>query len=334
MAQMFEQTPDVALVRAQARAQWEKEARKKISIQERIGDSISWFIVVVAAVFFLLSAPHTMQVFAILTPFVGYIAPVGIECGQLFLAFWRKMSKAEHRIVPVGFLALEGLIFIAAIIVNGAGSFIAIVEASDQLKDKSFAKLTAEFGNLPAQSQVALFLVPFAALIIPIGASIAGESLAALFLERRDKGGGLLDEKWRQVSAEVEFMALRDAAISMGVLPHKAVKWAAQITGYDAVRLPSVTFQRTATDTIRTDTAEESGQHTGQGYSKRMDAREIGWSLLQEHPEYSTLSARQFADKAGIGKTVAAELLADYRGRVLGGRNGQRNEEGKHGGGS
>jgi hypothetical protein len=296
-----ENYPNVSEVRAKARQAWEKQARKNISLVDRIGEKISWAIVIVAVVFFVLSAPHTVQVFGLLTPVVGFIAPVGIECTQLFLSFWRKLSRANKRTVPFGFLALEGLVFVAAIIVNGAGSFMAVVD-SDALRDMSIGQLATQFGALPAKNQVALLLVPFAALIIPIGASISGESMAVLFMERREKGSSLLDERWEQARADVEYEALRDAAIANGITPKDAIRWASQIVGANVsskrperkvqAYQPSSTgrpVDRRSEQVVRTANASS-------GYTKRMDARSVIREYLSNHPESASMSLSQIVD--------------------------------------
>lgn len=283
--------PNVAAVRDQARRAWEKQARKNIAIQERIGESISWWIVVVALVFFALSAPHTATVFAMLTPWFGYVAPIGVELGQLFTAFRRKYSKSQGQRVPKSNWALEILLFTTAIIVNGAGSFAAVVETSDKTQNKSMAELMSQYGSLPATSQVALFLVPIAALIIPIGAAVAGESLASLFLERKARGGGLLDERWRDVSAEIEFLALRDAAIGRGIAPKDAARWAYQITGYgssigQAKRKDSEHQQASTGRPVDRESERQAViVNASSGYTKRMDARSVIRDYLTRHPE-------------------------------------------------
>jgi len=74
------------------------------------------------------------------------------------------------------------------------------------------------------------------------------------------------------------------------------------------------------TDNYRTNEAvrnasgsPDSGHGTGQGYSKNMSAREIARAYIEANPDALKLSVRQFADAAGLGKTVAAEVMAEYR---------------------
>lgn len=316
--------PNVAYVRMIARREWEKQARKRLTVQERVGEGISWFVVVVAAVFFLLSAPHTAKVFGLITPWLGYAAPVGVECGQLSLAYMRKYAKANQQRVPLVNYALEVLLFVTAIIVNGAGSLAAVVSASEKTQSLSLEQLVERFGALPAQNQVALILVPIAALIIPIGTTVAGESFATMFFERKQRGGGLLDERWQSEGPGVEYHALRDAAIGQGVSPAKAARWAAQITGYASDRPLSGVVRKAGPDTsgqVADEDRTPAAPSAGQGYTKTMDARERVRRYLADNPDATQLTVRTLADLAGVGKTVAAEELQAHRNGHHNGRS-------------
>lgn len=309
---------DVAGVRAKARREWDKRQRKAISIQERIGQSVPWWLVAVAGVFFVLSAPHTAVVFGTLTPVFGYVAPVGVEFGLLYAAFRRKQSKAAGLAVPWTLWALEVLLFVTAVVVNGAGSLQAVISATDSIQKKSTEELLNEFRDLDATGQVALVLVPLAALIIPIGTSVAGEGLATLFLERREQTGDA-EDRWREVAPEVEYYALRDAYLARGVAPSRAKQWAASITGYG---LPASSMSAADGRAERTEerTNGQPGEHgTGRGYGKRMDARTVAQRYLHEHPEALGMTSREAAMRAGIGKSVMAEEMARARSNGHGG---------------
>jgi len=313
------QYPNVAEVRATARATWEQRASKHLSLTDRVDQTVSWWLVAIALVFFLLSAPHTARVFNMLTPYLGYVAPIGVEFGLLFVAYHRKRAQVARVRVSATIWTLAGLLFATSIIVNGAGSFVAVVDANKTLQDLSLSALLGRFGGLPAKNQVALVLVPIAALIIPIGTVVAGEGLAALFLERKQTGG-LLDERWQLVSAEVEYLALRDAAISQGIPPGKAARWAAQISGYGRPIHLEVKDTGRQPDIKRTDVEPRSGQT----YTKRMDARSAVRDYLEDHPDAAELSVRSLAGQVGVGKSAAAEELSAYRDRN--GRNGHIQE--------
>lgn len=318
MSKREEQYPDVAAVRAQARAEWEERVRQSVSVQERIGESVPWWLVAIAGVFFLLSVPHTMTIFSKITPNFGYVAPFGIEFGLLYASFRRKQKQR----VTIYLFILEVLLFVTAVIVNGAGSFEAVVASTEEIQGMSFETLASQYRDLPATSQVALLLAPIAAFIIPIGTAVAGEGLAALFLERRESGD-LLEKRWQQDRPMVEFEALRDAALASGITPGRAQKWAESIAFYaraDSVghgghlSAPDATGHGADTSGRTPYSQADAGGHgTGQGYSKRMDARERVWQHLEENPDDVDLSVRALADMVGVGKTTAADVANEYK---------------------
>ena len=321
MSQEGEQSLNIPAIRAQARAEWEARVRKSLSVQERIGESVPWWLLAVAGVFFLLSVPHTVVVFNKITPMVGYVAPLGIEFGLLYAAFRRR----QVRRMSFQLIVLEVLLFFTAVVVNGAGSFEAVISLTSDVQGLSIEQLLGQYRTLPAISQVALLLVPVAALIIPIGTTVAGEGLATLLLERRAQGN-LLETRWREEGQIAEFEALRDAALMSGMTPGRAVRLAEQIIygsrPQTSVATASSVVFGADTDRVRTNVAvreasgsPDSGHGTGQGYSKNMSAREIARAYIEANPDALKLSVRQFADAAGIGKTVAAEVMGEYKTR-------------------
>lgn len=299
---MSEHYPDVAVVRRQARRDWDRAMRSRMSLQERIGESVPWWLIAIAAVFFLLSVPHTMAVFNKITPGVGYAAPFGVEFGLLYAAFRRR----QMRRVSGQLIVLELLLFITAIVVNGAGSLEAVIALTQDIQGKSFEVLISEYRDLPVGSQVALVLVPIAALIIPIGTTVAGEGLAALFLERRETGNAL-DTQWQAERLRVEFEALRDAALSAGITPGRAVRWAEQITYAGAASKTVHVSMRPRVD-VRTESerpVDESSEQAGRygqvgnpssGYTKQMDARSVIRAYLAQHPDMRDASLNQIVD--------------------------------------
>ena len=59
-------------------------------------------------------------------------------------------------------------------------------------------------------------------------------------------------------------------------------------------------------------------------YTKNMSARDVARQFIEENPDALNLSVRQFADMAGIGKTVAAEVMNEYKtGSFSSNGNGQ-----------
>jgi hypothetical protein len=318
MSKREEQYPDVAAVRAQARNEWEERIKQTVSVQERIGESVPWWLVAIAAVFFTLSVPHTATVFERITPNFGYVAPIGVEFGLLYAAFRRKRSRKTTAYL----ITFEVLLFIMAVIANGAGSFIAVVDRTRDIQGMPFEDILSQYRTLPAKSQLSLLLAPLAAFIIPIGTAVAGEGLAALFLERRETGD-LLETRWQQDRPMVEFEALRDAAIALGITPGRAQKWAETIAFYQRADVSGHGGRVSATDAtgqtpdtsgrITHQRADVSGHGTGRGYSKRMDARARVRQHLEDNPDDADLSVRALADMVGVGKTTAADVRNEYR---------------------
>jgi hypothetical protein len=178
-----------------------------------------------------LSAPHTAGVFDKLTPGWGWLAPVGVEFGLLYAAFRRRLAKAEQEILPWTLWALEILLFLTAMLVNGAGSFVSVVEAT-QLDNLSFAAIAEGFGNLPATSQAALIMAALSAFIIPIGALVAGDGLAALALERRT-GRDFREERWLEVEFTVIYRAVFVRYLQQGIQERDARQRAhSEVRGY------------------------------------------------------------------------------------------------------
>jgi hypothetical protein len=200
-------------------------------MRDVIAGSVPYWIVLVALVLYGLSAPHTAAVFDKLTPGWGFIAPIGVEFGLLYSAFRRRLAREALKATPWTLLALEILLFLTAMLVNGAGAFSSVVSTT-RLDTLSFTAIVEQFGNLPATSQAALVMAGLSAFIIPIGASVAGEGLAALVLERRI-GLDLRELCWREAEFTVTYRAVFVRYLNMGVPDRDAkAKALAEVKGY------------------------------------------------------------------------------------------------------
>src|SRR5258708_35261281 len=151
----------------QERQRWLTEEAPRKGIRDHVADSVPYWIILVALVLYCLSAPHTASVFDKLTPNWGWIAPIGVEFGLLYAAFHRRLARRANQEVPWTLWALEILLFLTAMLVNGAGAFSSVVDAT-QLNNLSFSAIADRFAALPATSQAALIMAALAALIIPV----------------------------------------------------------------------------------------------------------------------------------------------------------------------
>lgn len=309
--------PDPATIRAKARDDWEKRERGRLSVQERIGASVPWWLVAVAAVFYALSSQHTAAVFDMLTPGWGWAAPIGVEFGLLYAAFRRKQLGTANKRTPWTLIGMEFLLFIIAILVNGAGALSAVLSATG-LETLPFQQIWDGFTRLPAIHQVALPLVVMAAVVIPLGTVAAGEGMASLFLERQTVSSAL-DEAWREDGPRIEYEALRDAAVAAGFAPRRAAAWADGIVrDPDTARTPIVistpdTRPHPPTDAKRTPPALLPGQPEMSVTDEFISAAVRVRAYLADNPDAASLSVRKLADAAGVGKTVAADELRRYR---------------------
>ncbi|MBZ0285043.1 MAG: hypothetical protein K8L97_30185 [Anaerolineae bacterium] len=195
---------DIESVYREERKRWLREEAPRRSVRDILIGSVPYWIVLVALVLYGLSAPHTASVFDKLTPGWGWIAPIGVEFGLLYAAFRRRLAKAGQETVTWTLWALEILLFLTAMLVNGAGSLTSVV-AVTQLQDLSFTAIIEGFGNLPATTQAALVMALLSAFIIPIGALVAGDGLAAL--ERRTTSDAK-EQAWQEVEFTVIYRAL------------------------------------------------------------------------------------------------------------------------------
>lgn len=193
---------DLQTIYRQERQRWLREEAPRKSVREGIAESVPYWIILVALVLFGLSAPHTSGVFDKLTPGWGWLAPIGVEFGLLYTAFRRRLINVSKLPLPWTLLALEILLFLTAMLVNGAGSFTSVVAAT-QLDSLSFTAIIEGFGLLPATSQAALIMAVLSAFIIPIGTLVAGDGLAALALEQQ-LDTNFSEQRWQ----EVEFMVI------------------------------------------------------------------------------------------------------------------------------
>ncbi len=222
---------DVEAIYREERQRWLREEAPRKSARDVITASVPYWIVVVAAVLYGLSAPHTAAVFEKLTPGWGGIAPIGVEFGLLYAAFYRRLARHTGAVVSWTLWTLEILLFVTAMLVNGSGAFTSVVTVT-RLDALSFAAIVERFGNLPATSQAALIMAGLSAFIIPIGALVAGEGIARLALERRG-GSDFREQRWREVEFTVVYRAVFVRYLQGGLPDREAkLKALAEVKGY------------------------------------------------------------------------------------------------------
>lgn len=299
MSERREPEIDIPAIREDAKARWKQQYQSGESLLERIESSVPLWLIIVALVMFALSAPHTAETFGRLTPVFGYLAPFAVEFGLLYGAFRRKRSQQKGQRAPKTIYILEGLLFITAIIVNGAGSLAAVVPAVG-VQDMSFDSIIGRYGTFPITTQVALLLIPVAALIIPIGTSVCGEGVATLISEW-NKSKQDVEHEWQKVEFNILREAFFEAYLQEGLRPSDARRLAANIAaGFIDQEAPGTVFSVT-NDTKRRDDTQRISPKTDR--AKR---------LLSDNPGWQDKSTRELEAETGISRNVWSEVKREF----------------------
>jgi hypothetical protein len=301
---------DIQTIYRQERQRWLREEAPRKSIREGIAESVPYWIILVALVLFGLSAPHTAGVFDKLTPGWGWLAPIGVEFGLLYTAFRRRLINTMKQALPWTLWALEILLFLTAMLVNGAGSFTSVVAAT-RLDNLSFTAIIEGFGQLPATSQAALIMAVLSAFIIPIGTLVAGDGLAALALEKQT-GTNYREQRWQEAEFTVIYRAMFVRYMQQGLPERDSRQRAAtEVRGYLGRGSSSGVRLLSAPNT------ENGQQVNGQnGHGGRVKASVH--AHLDANPDVEQLFVNQVlaqlqAANIKAGRTTVAEVLQERK---------------------
>jgi hypothetical protein len=304
---------DLEKLYRQEQRRWLRDEAPRRSFRDILTGSVPYWIVVVALVLYGLSAPHTAGVFDKLTPGWGFIAPIGVEFGLLYAAFRRRLAKAEKQPLPWTLWALEILLFLTAMLVNGAGSFSSVITVI-HLDTLSFAAIADQFGRLPATSQAALIMALLSAFIIPIGALVAGDGLAALALERRTTTDSR-EQAWQEVEFTMFYRALFGRYLQQG-LPERDARQKAygEVRGYLGKGSMSASGVRLLSAPSGKNGWENRQHPNGQGSTVRARVH----AYLDANPGLEQLSINQVLQtlkEASVhgGRTTVADVLHERK---------------------
>jgi hypothetical protein len=293
---------NIEAVIAKRKEEWMKEARKTISIQERVALSVPWWLIIIAAGLFALSAGHTAGVFLELSS-VGYAGPFVVEFALLWAAFARVNVSGK---VSLALRVLEVLAFIIAIFVNAIGA-ISRVAAIAKIDSFSFGALSAQYATLPLATQAVLLFVPLFALFIPIGTWVAGEGLAELFLKQR-QSGTLLEQRWREAEILEVYRALYQAYIQSGMKPVQARRQSQTIAngltrgGNQPPQLPAKILPNEAND---------ANQGEPNGIAIELPAKDRVWAYLDEFGP--NVKVAEVANAVQVSGETAWRWMKKYR---------------------
>lgn len=279
----------------EAKAKW-------LAAQETTGGFIGfvmtsqkWWLVIIGAVFFILSASHTANTFGrLVAPIdllglkipVALVAPLGIEFGILYAAFSRKKAEIKRLGIGRGMLTFEWLMFGISVVVNGAGALFVVV-TEGKLSALSAEAVRDSFNRLPLDLQLALLLAVVFGVVIPLSTHITGGGLASLVYEYTDaaqeRAAG-----WRAAERWELYQVVFQWHLDNGWTPGRAKKSASVMTdSYLAmieVNQPQPTQPGTTTATNRNQPQPEVGPESYADYDealRRYEAR-ASWAGYKE----------------------------------------------------
>lgn len=227
---------DIGAVEVEARKLWEKQQRRQRRLEQWMVRLMPFGLLVMAIVFYLLSAQHTAMIVNMITPGWGWVAPIGFELGIVIIAAIRE-ARWRSWFTWAIMMTLIGM----SIIINVSGGFLSIVDfgIETDISKLTTMQLVDRFGILPAALQVALSIVIPFGVAIPVLASMVGESLVKLAMGRIKLQGDDDNARWINEMGRVMYNALLHAALKTGAGATTAAKWARAVSSgmsdYDPV---------------------------------------------------------------------------------------------------
>lgn len=260
--------------------------------------TVRWALIALVVASVIVSASHTIPAFLDtieggmadwMKLVIALAALVMVEVGMLVLAYVLSRRLAD---VDVGHINTQlkrglGLAFVLALLAN------------------LHSTLAPRFGETAHWDKFSFLVFVLMGVSAPTLAYIAGEVFGLTTLkDERDNADALSD--WH---------AKREAAWESALAKYQRD----MVKGRVSVQPESGVLSARPSDTLSSGQADtdKAGHATGQGYSKRTDAREQVRRHLEAHPEDLTLTVRDLAEKIAVGKST----VADVRREMLGERS-------------
>lgn len=220
---------DISAVEISARRGWEQERRRRESLEKVIVGALPAGVVIMSAIFFFLTAPHTQRIMEMITPWawVGFISPAAWELGIIVFSALREAGWKNW--ITFSIIAV---LLCMSIFINVSGSYITVIEMSGpiQLDQLTAQQLADKFSQLPIIYQIVLVIAVPVGAVIPILAKLTGETLIKLALGRVKLSTTDSELAWRKEIGEVMYRSLLKAAMRLGANAETAGNWAASVS--------------------------------------------------------------------------------------------------------
>lgn len=344
--QDLNQLINIPEIEDESRQKWERAQRRRRGLSQWIVRLLPLSLLVMLAVFYALSAPHTAELLNKITPGVGWIAPIGFELGVLLVAALREAGWTNRmtKWILIGLLGMS-------IVINVAGGFVSVVSTSGvDIQQDTAGQLLARFSTLPASAQAVLLLVIPLGILIPIMGKFAGEAVVKFSLNKIELTQENDEDRWLKERRKVLYQALYNAAVRAGAGAATSGNWASvMIRQYYREALPEMNAPVDAvasanvgkstvsavqpvmsreigfTSVVRPSVLVDSGQiadDTGQMalgnngiqvQARRSDAREIVRKHLEDNPADVSANVRELATMLNVGKSTVSAVQREMR---------------------
>lgn len=245
----------------------------------------------------VVSASHTIPVFVgkntgVIPVLLALATFTMVECGIVTYAFFQiRRSDISREITHVKKLSRRGLLFIMVIALAANVKYVLTPSAE---------ALTVG-GQLTVWQVVEATIFIAVAFSAPIIAYISGELLAIVSMYEANSQKRL-DEQYA-----LDLSQWNDELVVAWKRDQK--NWGVKVSIAAAPMLEDMSAVRPSADTDG-----QTGQHGyGTGYNRNSDARNKVREYLASTPSAADMPVRELATVVGVGKTVAAEVIREWK---------------------
>lgn len=217
---------DIQAEQDSARSAFEAQQSRRRNLNGWLVVLLPWSQLIVFAVFYLLSAPHTVYLVERITPGAGKLAPIGLELGVIFVAAMRQ--KGWRNLLTFGVL---WSLMLVNVIINVGGGFIAVVQSAtaQDMTRLTLPEIMGRFGTLPAEYQILFPLVVIIGALVPVMGKFSGEAMIKLATGEIKLESVSVEDLWLKEQPTQVKSALMRAALKKGAGARTAGAWAQRI---------------------------------------------------------------------------------------------------------
>lgn len=224
-------TIDILQVREAAYNKWAGK-RARGTLNDFIVNYLPHATVIMAAIFYFLSASHTVALIQMIVPTEwAKAAPIAFELGVVVIAALRQKTRKMSRWVNVQSAGLLYVLLLMGIVINVAGGFLSVLDFAAKQGDAqninglTIQQLMGQFGGLPAAYQVVFPLAVMLGVVIPFMGKYTGEMVIKLATGEIILHKEAIEDAWGREGWQELKSALYQAALKAGAASDIAGAW-------------------------------------------------------------------------------------------------------------